>query len=302
MQQIRVRVPCSTSNLGAGFDCIGLALNRYLTATLLMTDTRLEIERTGTLAGMDEGAADDLVCSAMRAFDYEPRGNLLLESDIPVGRGLGSSAAAAVAGLMIAARVRGHDVDHAEVAAHATSLEGHPDNAVPSAFGGLIAAITAADRQPAEVHVHRLKLSRQLRFVFAAPQAIVSTKAARQALPAQITHRAATNAVARCVALIEGLAAGDAELLRIGFTDELHMPYRLPMIPGGSDVLRAAVEAGAHAATISGSGSGLIAVCAQRDELAVAEAMRIAFERATAQAAIAFGVEPDELGAQYLDT
>ena len=302
MRTIRVRVPCSTSNLGSGFDCVGLALNRYLTATLHVSDAPFEIDRAGTLAALTEGTDNDVLTRAMRAQEVEPRGRLELHSDIPIGRGLGSSAAATVAGIMIAHALRDAPAEREVVAAHATALEGHPDNAVPATFGGLMAAVTEVVDAAGTVRIHRLRLDDRIRFVFAAPQAVVATKAARGALPAQVAHAVATRAIARVVALTQGLAEADPELLRIGFADELHVPYRLPMIPGGEQALAGALAAGAHAATISGSGSGLIAVCTRAAERGVCDAMRRAFEQATNDPAIAFIAEPDLEGARYLET
>lgn len=302
MQSVRVRVPCSTSNLGSGFDCIGLAFNRYLDATLHISDAPLTIMRSGTLESLAEHIDEDLVVRAMREAGADPRGELVLHSDIPVGRGLGSSAAASVAGVMLAARLGDKEVEREVAAAYAAQIEGHPDNAVPSTFGGLVAAITEIDGTVQKVRITRLRLSNRLSFVYAAPQAILSTKAARRALPEQLPHSTAARSIARTVALIQGLADGDAELLRIGFSDELHVPYRLPMIAGGEDVLRAALGAGAYAATISGSGSGMIAVCARGAEAGVLAQMRAAFEHATAAPAIGFVAEVDNDGAQYLDS
>lgn len=302
MHTFRVRVPCSTSNLGAGFDCIGLAFNRHLDATLHVSGSPLRIERGGTLQAIAETAGADLVVNAMRAAGADPGGELILESDIPIGRGLGSSAAASVAGVMLAAQLRGEKLERDVIAAQVAEIEGHPDNAVPATFGGLLAAMTEVDGDVQKVRITRLRLSNRVRFVFAAPHAIVSTKAARRALPDQIPHAAAIRSIARTVALIEGLAEGDPDLLRIGFSDELHVPYRLPMIAGGEAVLAAAVAAGAFAATISGSGSGMVAICPPGAEDAVLASMKAAFEQATAAEAIAFIAEVDHAGAHYMAT
>jgi homoserine kinase len=301
MQTISVRVPCSTSNLGAGFDCIGLAFDRYLTATLHLSDQPLHVERRGTLAEFDISGSDDVLTSAMRALDCDPRGTLIVESDIPVGRGLGSSGAAAVAGVMLATRLKRLDLRRQDVASHAAAIEGHPDNAVPATFGGLVAAMVEPTGSAVTVRIHRLPLSSLLRFVYAAPQTILSTKAARSALPDSVPHAVAARAIARSLALVEGLREADPELLRVGFADELHVPYRLPMIPGGTEVLAAAIDAGAHSATISGAGSGLVAVCPRGSESEVRYAMQKTFERTTGAESMAFVLEPDLHGAEYIE-
>jgi homoserine kinase len=274
--------------MGAGFDCIGLALDRHLVATL-EPGVESELERTGTLVDV---AGVDIVQHVLAERGIH--GRLVLDSTIPIGKGLGSSAAAAVAGLALAAAVRGVTFDFDVALQTAVALEGHPDNAAPSLLGGLVAVVSDA------MHYRALPLhlSDEIRFVFAAPHAIVSTKAARKALPAQVAHALAAQSVARGIALVEGLAEADPELLRIGFADELHVPYRLGMIPGGAHALQAALDAGAWAATISGSGSGLLAVCPDGREAEVREAMASAFAAATAQPALAFLMHPDFAGAQ----
>lgn len=289
--ELRVTVPCSTSNLGAGFDCIGLAFDRHLTATFEPGGDRIDLVRLGTLAELPHDA-HDIVADILTARSVF--GALTLNSTIPVGKGLGSSAAATVAALAIASAIAHEDFDCDIALEAATALEGHPDNSAPAIIGGLVAVVTDGTRRRA-LHLH---LSEDIGFVFAAPHATVSTKAARRALPDHVAHGMATRTVARTVALVEGLAEGDAELLRIGFEDELHVPYRIGMIPGGAHALAAARQAGAWAATISGSGSGMIAVCAPGDESAIVAAMRSAFEAATAHDAIAFVVTPDFDGVQ----
>ena len=288
---IRIRVPCSTSNLGSGFDCIGLAFDRYLRVEFVPGGDALHVTRSGTLADIGD-PADDIIGALLR--DHGAAGQLHLHSDIPVGRGLGSSAAATVAGLAILSALQHEELNVDVALRRATSLEGHPDNSAPALIGGLVAVVGGGD----VLRAIPLHLSEDIGFVFAAPQTTVATNAARRALPDQVPHAVATRAISRSVALVEGLAEGDPELLRIGFSDDLHVPFRAAMIPGCTQALDAAVRAGAWAATISGSGSGIVAVCAKGQEDDVAMAAADAFESASSLPAIAFPVAPDFDGLQ----
>lgn len=288
---IRVTVPCSTSNLGAGFDCIGLALNRYLRVEFTTGGHAVSVTRSGTLADAGDEQSDII---ATLLGEHSVFGTLHLDSNIPVGKGLGSSAAATIAALAIIAEVAREELDVNAALRRATSLEGHPDNSAPSLIGGLVAVVGDAGKlRPLALH-----LSEDIGFAFAAPHSVVGTKAARQALPDSVPHPIAARTIARSIALVEGLAEGDPDLLRIGFMDDLHVPFRLGMIPGGAHAVSAAVSAGGWAATISGSGSGIIAVCPRGDEEKVAAAMEQVFTRATSQAATAFAVAPDFSGMQ----
>jgi len=241
-------------------------------------------------------------------------GVLECASEIPLSRGMGSSAAAVVAALTLADAAVGAspqpgaprsadarpDAARQEALAWAVEWEGHPDNAAPSIFGGLVAvARDAAGRAVA----FPLPLSERLGFAWAAPGVELDTPTARRALPKEVPHALATRAVGRVTALVRGLATGDPELIRIGFADELHVPYRLPLIPGGKAVLEAATGAGAWAATISGSGTGLIAICPRELTATVAEAMRAAFRAEVKEPGdVAFPVLPDLDGARVLET
>ena len=290
---IQIRVPCSTSNLGAGFDCIGLAFRRYLTVRYTATDSPLTIARHGTVQHLTESCDVDAVVIAMRSVLPPAKlltGSLVLDSDIPVGRGLGSSAAATVAGIILGYIIRAgdgardraavFDIDGAtrmRALARATDIEGHPDNAAPSLFGGLVAV---ARDDASALNAFRLPLSSDIGFVFAAPNVTVSTAAARAALPSDVPHALAVRMLGRTAALVRGLEAGDPDLVRIGLTDELHVPYRLPLIPGAQASFDAARSAGAWGATISGSGSGLIALCPLTARADVASAMSAALAAA----------------------
>lgn len=307
-----VRVPCSTSNLGAGFDCIGLALDRYLEAWYEPAEHDLALIREGTLARLAAQPAEDVL---VRAFAHvlstrpaDLRGTIRVRSDIPVGRGLGSSAAALVAGYVLAEAAFGEAPSGAvEAFRYAAGIEGHPDNAAPCALGGLIAGLASDHPTPAGTRGYvtmKLPLSADIGWAFAAPAAGVSTEAARRALPPTVTRAEAVDAIRRVPALLRGLETADPSLLAFGFDDGFHVPHRLPLIPGGAAAMAAGRETGAWAVTISGSGSGLIAVCPPGSEATVAEAMADAFRRADVPEpdgeVVAFALSADLEGAQIL--
>jgi homoserine kinase len=284
---MRVRVPGSTSNLGAGFDTIGLAVSRYLTAEYRPGDGPLAIDRRGTLAslqGMPEEL--DLFAQAMRSVCPTLGGTLVLDSEIPVGRGLGSSAAAVVGGLTLGAAVASSNVD---VLRTARRWESHLDNVAPCLLGGLVAVV--------ESEAFPLMLAPGIAFAYAAPGVPLSTARARAALPATVPHSEAARALGHLAALIRGLETADVALLKLGLSDRLHVPYRLPLIPGGAEVREAGLAAGAWGVTVSGAGSGLLAVTAPEKAASVADAMAAAFrEAAGPEGVVAFPLVPDSRG------
>lgn len=272
-----VRVPCSTSNLGSGFDVLGLALNLYLEASFEPGGEFLEVERRGTLAELGEDPDKDFLGSTFRrvmaAHGADARGLIRANSQAPLARGLGSSAMALVAGDALGRAALGQDPPPEAAFNAAHEHEGHGDNAAPCAFGGL-RAVVPGDAGPLVIG---LPLSPDVGFAYAAPATRVSTGAARGALPSHVAHPTAVLGHGRFAALLHGLATGDPELIRIGVLDELHVPYRLPLIPGARNAIGAARDAGAWGVTISGSGSGLIALCPPHAAEAVAAAMRDVF-------------------------
>jgi homoserine kinase len=298
----RVRVPCSTSNLGSGFDTVGLALDRYLEVAFLPDDSGvLEVRRSGTLSRLDGGDAPDLVAAMftrrLQRRNVRPSGVLELSSEIPIARGLGSSAAAALAGYDLALAVLGEGRDDDGAFHAALRQEGHGDNAAPSLLGGLRAVARTADGPV----VMDLQLSERVGFAYAAPAAGVSTADARSILPAQVPHKVAAGSLGRVVALVRGLAEGDPELLRVGVKDELHVPHRLSLIPSVMSAISAGVDAGAWAVTMSGAGSGLIAMCDLDDADAVAAAMHKVFDAETGDPeCVGFRLRPCFMGLQRL--
>ena len=299
LQPARIRVPCSTSNLGSGYDTIGLALERYLEVSFTPDDSDgLVLEREGTLAAEN---GPDLVATTFKRLlareGIEPTGTLRLNSTIPIARGLGSSAAAVLAGFDLALAVVGKPRSDDEAFALALEHEGHGDNAAPCVYGGLRAVARTADGAV----VIRLHLSEAVGFAYAAPAARLTTEAARKVLPESVLHSTAAASLGRLAALIRGLAEGRVDLIRIGVRDELHVPHRMPMIPHAAAAMSAATEAGAWAVTISGAGSGLIAMCEPERAAAVAAAMREVFDAgANDPECVGFAVRPDFQGLQRL--
>jgi homoserine kinase len=306
-------VPGSTSNLGPGFDVLGLAVDRALTVAWEPGDAPLEVVRRGTLAGMRIPVAEDLVvrslCAGLERWleggeAVRPGrlgGRLVLASRIPVARGLGSSAAARVGGLLLATALAPSPPDPDRVLALAASGEGHPDNVAPSLRGGLVATgWDGAGDAGGEVRVVRLPLSPRVGWAYAAPGAVVRTDEARAALPATVPHARIGETGARLAVLLHGLATGDGDAVRWGIADRVHSPWRLGLVPGGAAAVAAATAAGAWGATLSGSGSGIIALGPPDAMAEVRDAMAGAFDgHGDDGDAHAFLVRPDPRGARW---
>ena len=280
---VTVRVPGSTANLGSGFDCVGIAVDRWIRVAARRPVSAGEggpvrIERRGALAALAGPPEDDLLYRgferACRAAGCEPPPGLALEatSDIPIGRGLGSSAAAVVAGAVTARALCDLDLDDAALAELCAAIEGHADNVAPSVWGGAVLVLQRAGAAGGLLFTP-LELHPSLVLVFAVPDFTLSTERARAVLPASVPHRTAVVAAARSAALVQGLARGDAGLLAAGLDDVLHVPHRRALVRGYDEVTAAARAAGAFGATLSGSGSTLVAVASAERAPAVEAAM-----------------------------
>jgi homoserine kinase len=280
-----VRVPASTSNLGAGFDCVGVAVDRWLTIVAWIdegTAAPVVVERGGTLAGLAVPPEDDLLTAGFRAACYamgRPIPSALhirAHSDIPIARGLGSSGAAVVAGAAAANALLELGLDDRALLGVATEREGHPDNAAAAICGGAVLVLDARERGPGVIATE-LPLHPDLALVVAVPDFAVETKHARSILPRRVAHEVATLAVARAAALVRGLSTADETLLGQALDDVLHVPFRRILVPGYDDVVEAARQAGALGATLSGSGSSIVAVVPRAHADAAGAAMTTAW-------------------------
>jgi homoserine kinase len=255
-------VPASTSNLGPGFDCLGLALRIPLVATARRIPEGFRIERLGEGSDLVLDPHRDPVLSAFRdicrlAGEPVPTVALTVRSRIPVARGLGSSAAAIVAGLTLANHWLGDRFSPEELFREAIRLEGHPDNVAPALYGGFVLSLPRAD---GTVEALRLRKPRGIAITLVIPEARISTEEARAILPREIPLRDAAANTARALALLHGLAVGRVDLLDDALQDVYHVPHRARLIPAFDRAVEAGTRAGAFGVTISGSGPTLLAL------------------------------------------
>ena len=254
---MRVRVPATTANIGPGFDALGCALSLYNTFTFEKTDAGLEI--TGCPA---QYATADNLCYRAYADTCARLGvsadgvRIDIESNVPLARGLGSSATCLAAGAMAANALHGDRLSRAELLDVCTALEGHPDNVAPALYGNL----TAAFMHEGHAMVARYAIHPDVRFFALIPEFELSTHAARAALPKAVDFADAVFNVSHTAALLRGLETGDAALIGAALRDRLHQPYRKALIPGYDAVTALAQEAGAYAVFLSGAGPTIMAL------------------------------------------
>jgi homoserine kinase len=275
---LRVRVPGSTSNLGPGFDQLGVALDLFLEACFQRAPDGAGL-RVDAPPGWPAPAQDRLLECLTAALGAPPTGSLTIASEIPIGRGIGSSGAATVAGLLLGRALAGDLYpDRKRLLALAIEFEGHPDNVGAALFGG---AVASCPHPEGGVTVLPLPLAERLEFALAWPDQPLFTPAARGVLPRSLSREDAVFNARRLTLLLAGLASGRGDLLAEGLEDRWHVPYRLPLLPGSKAAFGAARAAGAFGATLSGAGSALLALCPPGRGAAVAEAMAGELRRAT---------------------
>ena len=291
----RVRVPATSANLGAGFDCVGIAVDRWLVAAVTLGGTGISIRRRGTLSAVRVRADQDLFTRGFRAAcaagGASPAGGgatIEASSDIPVGCGLGSSAAAIVAGALLADTALELGLSRSQILEISTAIEGHPDNVAPAICGGAVLSVPT----PAGLVASSLRVSPAIELLIAVPPFPNSTKAARAALPQTLPHSDAVVAAGRAAALVQGLATGDGALLGAALDDVLHVPFRRARVPGYDAVVAAAQSAGAFGATLSGAGSAILAIAPRERSAAVGAAMIAAWRAAGVEAELIRSARP----------
>ncbi len=281
MKTATIRVPATTANLGAGFDCIGAALSLYnqFTWTKIETET-LTIAVQGLEAARVNTDANNLAYQAfLKLYDRihvtPPVIQLEIKLGVPLARGLGSSATAIVGGLLGANALAGNPLSPVEIRQLAIEMEGHPDNVVPALIGGCqLAATSASGWAVADIPWHDTIVP-----VVAIPNFELSTSEARSVLPNEYSRADAIFNTAHLGLMLRGLETGNPEWLTAALTDRIHQPYRQKLIPGYLDVERAVIAAGGYGMVISGAGPTLLALSSSDRAEAVATAMKQAWEQ-----------------------
>lgn len=261
-----IRVPGSTSNLGPGFDCFGLALNLYLTVRAQAAPGANESCRVTTTGAKENEVLPrnnaNLIYRAM-AFAARREGlslppvELEVHNEIPLASGLGSSAAAIVAGIWLSALLTGQELADQTMLNYATEFEGHPDNVAASLCGGFVISCVRNDRT---VTAAKFEWPAQVRVLVVSPHSQLPTHVARAALPRMVTRAAAVHNLQRTALFTAALAQQKYELLWEAMCDQLHQPQRESLVPGLAEALALPRMEGLLGVALSGAGPSILAL------------------------------------------
>lgn len=276
---IRIRVPSSTSNLGAGFDALGLALGLYLTLEVELAD---EMSFSFAGEGADElssSAEDNLIFRAMQFIAERERVELRparfqVTNEIPLARGLGSSAAAIIAGFSAFEVVTGNKLSEQKLMNYATEMEHHSDNVTAALLGSFV--VSCVD-ESGKVFAAKVNFPDAVRAIVVIPNFKVRTEDARRVVPLNVSRADAVFNIQRAALFVAALANGRYELLREAMRDRLHQPYRAQLVPGLEEILHLQNVPGLIGTALSGSGPTVFALAIKNFE-GVKQAVATRFE------------------------
>ena len=256
MNKVTVRVPATTANLGPGFDAFGCALSLYTDVTFEETEAGLEITGCDEAFTGPDNLAYTAYCAVLGSLSEEVKGvKIHIDAQIPIGRGLGSSAALLVAGAMAANVLRGNRLSTQGLMNITNAMEGHPDNLAPAFFGGLTASMVD-NGLPITVS---FPLHPDWEILALIPDFELHTHFARSVLPAQIPRADAVYNLSHGAMVLKALELGDEKLLRNAMQDALHQPYRKKLIPD-YDAIEGLVRTSGAAFCLSGAGPTLLCI------------------------------------------
>lgn len=255
---IRIQIPATSANLGSGFDSLGIALTMYNQVWMEVSDETLITSKDDIKVPTDKSnliywSAEHLYEVCGKQF---PGLTIIQENNIPMTRGLGSSSACIVAGLVGANRFLGNPLTKKDLVNLASEIEGHPDNTTPALMGGLVTSAIDGGK----VYSVSVPVAENIRFGVFIPPFELSTEYARGVLPETYTKEQAVFNLSRSSLMTSSLFSGSLENLRVAVQDQLHQPYRKSLIKGYDTVFRTSYELGSYGTYISGAGPTIIAI------------------------------------------
>ncbi|MDD5945812.1 MAG: homoserine kinase [Clostridia bacterium] len=275
---LHIKVPATSANMGPGFDSIGVALELYNELWVEETESGIEIVSKNN-RNIPKGDKN-LIYSTIKGFFEEegikmPGLKLTQYDNIPMTRGLGSSAACIVAGLLAANAVSGKNYSVDELAQRAARLEGHPDNSNPALMGGMIVGAM----YEGGMKCVKLSIPDNMTFAVMIPDFALSTSESRSVLPTEYSRKEVVFNESRTGLLVASVMTGNLDNLRVAMDDAIHQPYRKKLIRGYEEIFAAAAENGSKAEYLSGAGPTLMAIVTDDNAEAFAEKMRTVFDK-----------------------
>ncbi len=294
---VHLQIPATSANLGAGFDSLGIAVTLYNQVNIDESEGVSITALDGAAIPLDESNLIYQTASRLFRLCGRPFRGLTIQqvNEIPMARGLGSSSACIVAGLLGANELMGRPLGMGDLLNEAAAVEGHPDNVAPALLGGMVTAVV----EDGKVWQVKQELRDDLAMVAVVPDFPLKTADARAALPGEIPHRDGVYNLSRAALMAVSLASGRYENLAVACGDRLHQPYRLKLIPHGEEVLAICRELGAYGAYLSGAGSTLMALV-PRSRAGFASELRTRLDRLGLEGWKIHTLAADNAGARVL--
>ena len=266
---VKITVPATSANMGPGFDCIGMAFNMYnvlFVERMKKPGLCIEVENFGDVIPNNN---ENMIYQTIQDFFYRvgkkmPGIHMIQRDNIPISRGLGSSAACIVAGLMAANELSEVYLSRDEIAQLAARIERHPDNVAPAIYGGMV--VGAMERDHKYMNFVKFTVPESLSFAVMIPEFTLSTEIARGILPKTLNRDEAVFNISRAALLVSSIVSEQWGNLKIATEDALHQPFRKELIPNMEEIFEKADDAGSLGYFLSGAGPALIALIKKKDE------------------------------------